>query len=143
LSVPINLTNPFDPKTNTHTVQLVATDTRGATSMATQTFKVQDTTPPIVTAPPDITLRSCDFPYIGQATASDVCDPNVVITSNQTTFQTGRNVVTWSAEDSSGNVGTATQIVTIVAASDPSVCCPSGYHKILGSTIGQSGDGKT
>lgn len=143
LSMQMNFTNPVKPATNTHTMQLVATDTRGATSTATQTFKLQDTTAPVVTPPPDITLRSCDFPYIGQATATDVCDPNVVITSNQTTFQTGTNKVTWSAVDTSGNVGTAIQTVTIVAVSDPSVCCPSGYHKIFGASIGQSSDGKT
>jgi Ca2+-binding RTX toxin-like protein len=142
LSVPINLTNPADPSTNTHTIELVATDTRGAVSTATQTFKVQDTTPPVITAPPNVTLRSCDFPYIGQATATDACDPNVVITSNQTTFQTGTNMVTWSAEDSSGNVATATQIVTIVAA-DPSVCCPAGYPILDGRKMKQGSDGKT
>ena len=143
LSVPINLTNTADPTTNTHSIELVATDTRGATSTATQTFKVQDTTPPVITAPPDITLRSCDFPYIGQATATDACDPNVVITSNQTTFQTGRNMVVWSAEDSFGNVATATQIVTIVAETDPSVCCPAGYPILDGRKMKQGNDGKT
>jgi hemolysin type calcium-binding protein len=142
LSVPMNFTNLFDPRTNTHTVELVATDTRGATSTSTQTFKVQDTTPPVITAPPNITLRSCDFPYIGQATASDVCDANVVITSNQTAFQTGTSVVTWSAEDSSGNVATATQIVTVQQV-DPKVCCPAGLPVLDGRTMHQGADGKT
>ena len=142
LSVPMNFANAFDPKTNTHTVALVATDTRGGMSMATQTFTVQDTTKPVVTAPPNITLKSCDFPYIGQATATDSCDPNVVITSNQTAFQIGTNVVTWSAEDSSGNVGTATQIVTVQQA-DPKTCCPAGYPIRDGRTMAPDGHGVT
>jgi len=132
LQMSMNFTNPVNPATNTHTLQLVATDTRGASSTATQTFKLQDTTPPVITPPPDITLRACDFPYIGQATATDACDPNVVITSNQTTFQVGKNTVIWSATDSSGNVSNATQTVTIVAVSDVSVCCPAGYPIIDG-----------
>lgn len=143
LSMSMNFTDPLKASTNTHTMQLVATDTRGATSTATQTFKLQDTTPPVITAPPDITLRSCDFPYIGQATATDVCDPNVVITSNQTTFQTGKNTVIWSATDSSGNVATAVQTVTVVAVSDLSVCCPAGYPILDGRTMRQGSDGKT
>ena len=118
---------------NTHTIELVATDTRGATSGATTTFVVQDTTPPVLTVPPAITFRSCDFPYIGQATATDICSGQVAITNDSPgIFPVGTTTVTWTAEDAFGNIATATQKVTVTQASDPSVCCPAGYNIIDG-----------
>jgi Ca2+-binding RTX toxin-like protein len=118
---------------NTHTVELVATDTRGATSGATTTFVVQDTTPPVLTVPPAVTFRSCDFPYLGQATATDVCSGQVAITNNSPgIFPVGTTTVTWTAEDAFGNIATATQKVTVTAAS-LATCCPAGYNIIDGT----------
>ena len=137
LSVQMNFTNVANSTAaNTHTVELVATDTRGATSAATSTFKVVDTTKPVINVPPAITLRSCDFPYIGFATATDLCDPNVVITNNQpTTFPNGTTTVTWTAQDSSLNSAMATQTVTVVSQTSQFACCPASYHQIDGTKL--------
>src|SRR5262249_32606461 len=73
----------FSLALGSYTVSLVATDTRGAASGTSLAFKVVDTTPPVVTPSPNITLRSCDFPDIGQATATDLCSgDNVVVCGN-------------------------------------------------------------
>jgi Ca2+-binding RTX toxin-like protein len=129
-----------------HTVSLVATDTRGAASSASVPFDVVDTTPPVLTIPPDITLRSCDIPNIGKATATDTCSEPVVITNNSPgAFPVGTTNVIWTADDAQGNESTATQRVTVTSVSNPSVCCPAGYHVIVitqnnATTNGTSGN---
>ena len=88
------------PASNTHTVSLVATDTRGAMSISSHAFSIVDSTPPTITPPPPLTIRSCDFPYLGQATASDICSGQAAITNNSPgVFPVGTTVVTWTAED--------------------------------------------
>ena len=39
--------------------------------------------------------------------------------------------MTWTAEDGSGNDGTATQTVTMTQVSDMRTCCPAGYNVIV------------
>ena len=66
-----------------HTVSLVATDTRGAAAGSSLQFSVADTMPPIMTAPPNVTLRPCDFPDIGRATGERRCSrTSSVVSSN-------------------------------------------------------------
>jgi hypothetical protein len=131
------------PANNLHTVSLVATDTRGATSMSSHTFSIADTTPPTITPPPALTIRSCDFPYLGQATATDICSGKAAITNNSPgAFPVGTTVVTWSAEDASGNIGTATQKVTVTQAAQ-TACCPAGAKIIDGTKMQQGSDGFT
>ena len=91
-----------------HTVSLVATDTRGAAAGTSLRFSVVDTIPPVVTPPPNVTLRQCDFPDIGRATvATDICSPDkIVISSNASgNYNVGTNTVTWTAEDAVGEPG--------------------------------------
>jgi Ca2+-binding RTX toxin-like protein len=138
----LDLELPLGP----HTVTLVATDTRGAASSATQSFNVVDTTPPVLTVPPDITLRACDIPNIGTATASDTCSEPVVITNNSPgSFPVGTTIVTWTADDAQGVEATATQRVTVTSVSNSAACCPAGYHVIVitannATTNGTSGN---
>ena len=76
-----------------------------------------DTTPPVVTPPPDKKadatgpLTSVD---IGTATATD--DVGVISISSDAPsgFPVGVTTVTWTATDAAGNEGTATQRVTVV-----------------------------
>jgi Ca2+-binding RTX toxin-like protein len=131
----------------TYTVALVATDTRGAAAAASHQFRVVDTVPPVVTPPPNVTMRSCDFPDIGKATvATDICSPDkIVISSNAPgTFPVGTTQVTWTAEDGAGNPGSATQTVTVTSVAQDRDCCPPGYTSIIfvqnGSATGTSGN---
>ena len=99
------------------TVTWTATDSGGRAATATQTVTVQDTTPPTITLPADVTaeatgaLTTLD---IGTATATDAVDPNPVITNDAPgSFPIGVTTVTWTATDSASNTATATQRVTV------------------------------
>ena len=94
-------------------------------------FSVLDTTPPVVTAPANVTAECSqkDPPgtplaevTLGMATALDSCE-GALSTSNNAPdpFLLGSNTVTWSATDSSGNTGTADQTVTIEDTIPPTI----------------------
>lgn len=134
--------DPSSPQYNTilplgaHQFSVVATDSRGATSTASTTFAVADTRAPTITPPGPITLKSCSFPDIGQATASDICGGVVITNDSPGNFNIGINTVNWLAEDPSFNDGRATQQVTVQQVTAMS-CCPVGYNVIVmtGPTI--------
>ena len=113
---------------DTHTVTWSATDSSGNTGTATQTLTIRDTTPPVITAP-DITKEATGLLTtidIGTATATDlvagVLNPTHDQSSND--FGVGTHTVTWSATDSSGNTGTATQTVIVEDTTPPVVTAP-------------------
>jgi hypothetical protein len=115
-----------------HTVGLVASDTRGAESAASLPFAVVDTTPPVVTPPPNLQLTTCSFPDIGRATAVDACSDTVVVCGDGSgNYPVGTTTVTWTGEDESLNDATATQTVTVTNVADLRTCCPAGYNIIL------------
>lgn len=96
-------------------------DGTGATDSATQDVVVLDTTAPTITPPPAIQAESTGALTavdIGVATASDVVDSNPGISSDAPAagFPDGSTTVTWTATDASGNVATATQMVTVSPA---------------------------
>ena len=80
---------------------------------------------PVVTPPPPVTLTSCLDRSIGFASAIDVCDRTPVAITNDApaAFHAGLNVVTWTGIDGKGRVGTATQNVTVVDTTPPTVSC--------------------
>ena len=100
------------------TVTWTVEDTEGASDSDTQTVTVVDTTPPEITVPDGfMTIANTDGGWsgdIGQATATDVCDPDVDIDNNAPdVFPLGDTVVTWCATDDSGNAFCATQIINV------------------------------
>jgi len=105
---------------------------------------VADTTPPILSIPPDKSFATCQGVSIGTATAVDTCGSAVTITNNApSTFRAGVHVVTWRATDAAGNVAEKQQRV-IVGLGDSSACCPAGTNVILGNSnnnnlVGTSG----
>jgi len=110
----------------TTTVTWTATDDATNTATATQLVTVTDTKPPVVTPPANQTVE-CTSPAgtpvnIGFATAVDVCDASLVITSNAPPlFPLGTTPVTWSARDDSNNVGTALQTIKVVDTTPPTL----------------------
>jgi hypothetical protein len=100
----------------------------------TITVEVEDTTPPVLTVPPDVTIFTCASPNIGTATAEDACGGTAMTVTNDApaTFSLGETTVTWTSTDAEGNVITATQMVTAILGDDPS-CCPAGTNIILGT----------
>jgi len=104
----------------TTVVNWTVQDGAGATASATQDITVSDTTAPTVTAPPDVQADSTGtltMVNIGTATATDLVDSNPGVTSDAPAggFPEGVTSVTWTATDASGNVATATQMVTVSA----------------------------
>ena len=99
------------------TIIWTATDDSGNYSTATQTVIIQDTTPPTLTIPNDITIEATGEQTtvnIGTATVTDLVDQNPTITNNAvTSYPYGITTIIWTATDSSGNISTKIQTVTI------------------------------
>ena len=113
-------------------VTWTVTDDNGNIGQATQQVTVNlppDTESPVVVAPDSITLEATALQTaanLGTASAVDALDGSVVATAdNLGPFGLGVTVVTWSATDAAGNVGTATQTVTIVDTTAPVVTAPT------------------
>jgi HYR domain len=81
-----------------------------------------------VTAPANKTVEATALltpVTLGTATATDLVDGSLTPTASDTgPFARGAHTITWTATDSHGNKGTATQTVTIVDTTPPSA--PSG-----------------
>ncbi|HEX8889942.1 MAG TPA: HYR domain-containing protein [Pyrinomonadaceae bacterium] len=112
-----------------------ATDASGNSASATQTITVTDPTPPTITAPAAVTAytganaTSCSAvvsdAQLGSATASDNCGTATVTRSpSGNTFAVGDTTITWTATDAAGNTATATQIVTVVDNTPPTLTTP-------------------
>jgi hypothetical protein len=134
ISEPISIESdaPLDGfPVGTTVVTWTATDAAGNASTATQTVTVTDTTAPAFTSvPPDITdfeATGTTTPIdIGVAQAVDLAGGLVVITNNApSAFPLGLTTVTWTATDSIGNFSTATQLVTVVDTTGPTVTAPA------------------
>ena len=103
----------------TTTVTWTATDAAGLTATATQLVTVNDNELPTITAPATVTVStnagqcSATGVALGNATAGDNCTGAVVSNNAPATFPKGVTTVTWTATDASGNVATATQLVTV------------------------------
>ncbi len=102
--------------TGVFNVDLEVGDGDASSTCVTQ-VTVQDTTRPSISAPADVTVE-CAAPggtavSLGTPTVSDTCDPSVTVTSDAPAlFPLGQTVVTWTASDDSGNMASATQLVT-------------------------------
>jgi HYR domain-containing protein len=106
-------------------INYTATDRSGNTAMATQKVTVTDTTPPSITAPPNVTASTgpgattCDTivsnTTLGTATATDNCGAVTITRSpSGNTFPVGTTTIVWTATDGVGNTSTANQTVTVV-----------------------------
>ncbi len=110
-----------------------ATDACGNSSQAKQTITVLDTTPPVISVPPDVTFAACgsdcptDPASTGLATVEDNCDPSVKVTYQDTVSGSCPRIVTrvWSATDACGNSAKATQVIRClppIMVTDSSLC---------------------
>jgi uncharacterized repeat protein (TIGR01451 family) len=122
-----------------HTVTLTVTDPSGDSSQDTVVVNVVDTTAPIVTAPPAVSVTTgpnasaCGTvvgdAVLGTATAADSCEGSLEVTRTGVPagnfFPVGTTIVTYTAIDAAGNTGTATQVVTVVDNTPPSITPPA------------------
>ena len=118
-----------------------ATDPSGHVATAvTRTVNVVDTTAPTVTAPANVTVNtgsgaaSCSAVVsnatLGTGSANDACQGSLSPTRSGVpsgnVFPVGTTTVTYSATDAHGNTGTATQTVTVVDNTAPTITLNGG-----------------
>lgn len=102
-----------------YSVTLTVTDPDGLSSSDEVVITVNtDLTAPIIMDPSDLTVfanTNGGFTgSIGTATVSDECDGNPSLTNDALAiFPLGNTTVTYTATDASGNIATATQVVTV------------------------------
>jgi len=117
-----------------HTITLTVSDGIN-TSTDTVNISVEDKTPPTITPPPAVTAYidpgavSCEkfvgASTLGTATASDNCSGAIPIQESGVPagniFSFGTTTITYTATDAAGNSATATQKVTVVDNTPPSL----------------------
>ena len=119
---------PFGSTTITWTV----IDTSGNVSTDTQVVTIIDTSGPKISLPSDIIVEATGLSdtdvELGDATAYDIIQVDTITNDAPGTFPLGETVVTWTATDSSGNTATATQTVSVVDTTAPSIIAPDGVE---------------
>lgn len=122
----------------TTNVVYTATDAAGNSTSGIQQVTVTESTPPTITAPSDLTLNTgpgataCNKfvgdATLGTATANDNC-PGVAVTRTGVPagnlFPVGDTFIIHKATDVSGNITTATQKVTVVDNTPPTITAPA------------------
>ncbi len=98
-----------------------------------QTIRVAvgDTVAPVLAIPGDkvfeatgvlTPLTSNDY---GNATVTDNYDQSITVANNATsTFPLGNTIISWTATDSSGNIATGTQTITVQDTTPPAITAP-------------------
>jgi hypothetical protein len=115
-------------------------DAKARTGTATQVVTVVDTTAPVfVSVPPNVLLNDCKAAALGTPVVTDDCAGTPAVTNNAPPiFYVGTTPVTWTATDASGNQSTATQNVTVVDTTPPTVSCvlnnPTGNTFIVSAS---------
>ena len=104
-------------------------DNNGNSTTYEQTITVVDTTSPSIFVPADIVAEAVDpvlnFIELGDATTYDHVGVDSITNDRPDSFSFGSTTVTWTAVDTSGNISTGTQIVTIVDTTMPEIIAPS------------------
>ena len=107
----------------------VSIDSNGNTTTSEQTITIVDTIPPSIFVPADIVVEAVDpvlnFIQLGDATTYDHVGIESVTNDKPDSFSFGSTTVTWTAVDTSGNISTGTQLVTIVDTTIPEIIAPS------------------
>ena len=103
-----------------------ATDNCGNTSSAEQVITVRDITPPVFSSvPPDATVNCDEIPGLGVPTATDNCDPAVVISFGGETITGGTCAASvrverlWLATDACGNSTAHIQVLNVQDITSP------------------------
>jgi hypothetical protein len=117
-----------------------ATDECGNASSCDQIITVEDTTPPQITCPADVTVESggsIDPSDTGWATATDNCDDEPTVTYVDSAENGCTTIIarTWTATDGCGNESSCDQIIT-VGAGTPGITQLDGTVRVHGTDAG-------
>lgn len=124
-------TTPFIIATQSGTYTVTATGLNGCsvTSLPVSVF-IGDNTAPVITAPLNVTVTpnlGCEAigVTLGTPVTSDNCGVASVTNNAPAIYPIGTTTVTWTVTDGSGNVSTATQLVTVVDQTAPTAFAPA------------------
>ncbi|MDX1685871.1 MAG: hypothetical protein R3275_11590 [Saprospiraceae bacterium] len=110
-----------------------AEDSSGNVSTCTQMIEVQDTTPPVITCPPDVTVsceESTNSNNTGMPSATDNCDMTLNNFMESDSIGAGNCASestifrTWTIMDDCGNMSSCVQRITVVDTIPPMIDCP-------------------
>ena len=109
-------------------VTWAATDQSGNSVIDAQKVTVIDTTAPTIIIPDDVTIEASsqtnNIVSFGDAKADDNVGVTTITNDAPAAFAVGETIVIWTATDAAGNISTASQTVTIVDTTKPSVLSP-------------------
>ncbi len=147
-NVPAGNVFPLGPTTITYT----ATDKSGNMASDNQVVTVVDNTKPVVTPPGPVTLytgpgaTSCGVTVsdlngtFGTGSATDNCPGVGAVTRSGVpsgnVFPVGNTTLTYSATDANGNTGSATQTVTVVDNTPPTISCQANIIADFDAGVG-------
>src|SRR6185369_7364257 len=112
------------------TVTSTARDSNGNSSTCSFTVTVNDTQPPQITCPANLTVNAAPGRCLSNLTFSVTATDNCLVTNVTSVpasgfaFPVGVTTVTNTARDSSGNSSACTFIVTVLDNQPPSISCP-------------------
>ena len=110
-------------------VTWTATDTSGNSITDIQVISVVDTTPPTLTAPKNVIVEATSISEnivnIGSANAVDIIQVESLSNDAPNVFQLGDTIITWTAIDQDGNSATATQKISVVDTTAPTITPPA------------------
>jgi len=114
-----------------HTITLTVDDGKGGTSSDSVVVAVRDTTPPVLTAPGDITKEATGPLTPVTVPFPTVTDCSVVaVTSNAPAlFPVGTTPVTFTATDAAGNTASVRSTVTVRDTTPPALTVPAAITK--------------
>jgi len=118
------------------TVNCSVSDSHGNTNNGSFTVTVQDTTPPTVTPPANVSVNVQSTPSTvtySNATATEGAAPSCSPASGSS-FAAGNTTVTCSATDAAGNTGSATFTVTVTDNTPPVVTVPAPISRNINNT---------
>ncbi|MDE1816680.1 MAG: HYR domain-containing protein, partial [Thaumarchaeota archaeon] len=110
-------------------VTWTAMNAGGNTAKTIQKVTVVDTTPPTLTAPPNVTVQATSADHntvdLGTPSSYDAVGVESVTNDAPAYFPLGQTVVTWKAVDASGNTATAQQTVIVQDTKPPTIKAPA------------------
>jgi len=103
----------------------IVSDAAGNSDYAIQQIFIVDTTAPEITPPADIITEAQSMigntVAIGESHAMDSVEVRSITNDAPSTFSLGETIVTWTAMDSTGNSANATQLITLIDTTSPSI----------------------